>query len=347
MSTAPFPLPNDDEAETRRAEVDPQLRKAGWDEDQILREHPITAGQIQVNGRNARRQRPRRADYLLRVGVNFPIAVVEAKRRHKRAADGIQQAKFYAQQLQLKFAYASNGSEILEVNLETGEERFIDRYPSPTELLLRLSGYEGWSARTLSELLKPLRPVPEKPLRYYQEIAIHRATRAILEGTDRLLLTLATGTGKTMVAFQVAWKLWETRWNRRGSTLRPKILFLADRDVLVSDPYNKEFEAFGKNRCLLTDGFTTSKDLYFGTYQSLMAGSQAVVLEKFRQFPPDFFDLIVVDECHRGSAADDSSWRQILDYFAPAIQLGMTATPLRDDTVDTYAYFKIRSTPTA
>lgn len=339
MSTFPFPLPNDDEAETRRVEVDPQLRKAGWEEVQILREHPITAGQIQVNGRNARRQRPRRADYLLRVGGNFPIAVVEAKRRHKHAADGIQQAKFYAEQLQLKFAYATNGSEILEVDLATGEERFLDRFPSPTELILRLTDYEGWTASTFRELLKPLRPFPEKPLRYYQEIAIHRATRAILEGRDRLLLTLATGTGKTMVAFQVAWKLWENRWNRRGTGFRPKILFLADRDVLVSDPYNKEFEAFGNNRCLLTDGFTTSKDVYFGTYQSLMAESQAAVMEKFRRFPPDFFDLVVVDECHRGSAAEDSAWRQILEYFAPASQLGMTATPLRDDNVDTYAYF--------
>ena len=187
-------------------------------------------------------------------------------------------------------------------------------------------------------LLKPLNANLGKKPRYYQEIAINRAIQGILEGKKRLLLTLATGTGKTSVAFQVIYKLWNNRWNSTGEHRRPKILFLADRTVLVEDPHSKDFSIFGDARSLVAEnGVTTSREIYFSTYQSLAEDSNRLGL--FRQFPKDFFDLIVIDECHRGSATDESNWRAILTYFSSSVQLGLTATPLRQDNRDTYAYF--------
>ena len=190
----------------------------------------------------------------------------------------------------------------------------------------------------LPTFLKPFYPNPDKPPRYYQVIAINRTIQAILEGRQRALLCMATGTGKTSTAFQIIYKLWINRWNTKGEFRRPKVLFVADRSVLIEDPHSKDFAVFGDARCLIPeDGPVTSREIYFSTYQTLAEDGHR--LGKFRKFPRDFFDLIVIDECHRGSASDESNWRQILDYFNTSVQLGLTATPLREDNRDTYQYF--------
>lgn len=331
-------LDHDSEADTCRKEVTPKLYTSEWTDEQILEQRVFTDGKIVVLGKVAKRQKPKKADYILRIGTNFPVAVVEAKKKYKTAAAGLQQAKDYAETLNCKFAYATNGAEIVEFDFLTGLETLIERYPTPQELWNRLQAAEPVSERTKEILLKPLHPTPSKPPRYYQEIAVNRAVQAILEGKKRLLLTLATGTGKTAVAFQIIYKLWNNRWNNTGEHRRPKVLFLADRSVLVDDPHAKDFAIFGDARALVSEqGATTSREIYFSTYQSLAESDSREGL--FRQFPRNFFDLVVVDECHRGSATDEGNWRRILDYFADAVKLGLTATPLREDNVDTYAYF--------
>jgi type I restriction enzyme, R subunit len=329
---------SDSEEDTRAEDIEPALKRAEWSRDQILRERTFTDGKIIVLGKVAKRQKPKKPDYILRIGQNFPVAVIEAKRRYLTASAGLQQAKDYAETLNCKFAYATNGTEIVEFDFTTGLEKIIIQYPTPQELWNRLQAVEPVSDRTKEILLKPLFANPGKPPRYYQEIAINRAVQAILEGKKRLLLTLATGTGKTSVAFQIIYKLWNNRWNNTGEYRRPKVLFLADRKVLVDDPYAKDFAIFGDARAsVIDDGATTSREIYFSTYQSLAESESREGM--FRQFPRTFFDLVVVDECHRGSATDDGSWRRILDYFADATKLGLTATPLRQDNVDTYTYF--------
>jgi len=333
-----FVLGAETEADTCRKEVTPRLKISGWDDDKILEQRTFTDGKVVVLGRKARRQKAKKADYLLRYSTNFLLAVVEAKRRYKSAGDGLQQAKEYAEILGLKFAYATNGQEIIEYDYLTGLERRIEQFPTPDELWLRLYASQLPSAAAQELLLKPLKVIPGKEIRYYQQLAINEATRAILAEQPRLLLTLATGTGKTMVAFQLIYKLWDNRWNRAGEHRRPKVLFLADRSVLVDEPHAKDFALFGDARCLVSeDGPTTSREIYFATYQSLAEDDNRLGL--FRQFPREFFDLIVIDECHRGSSSDESNWRKILDYFAPAVKLGLTATPLRADNKDTYTYF--------
>ncbi len=329
---------HESEADTCRKEVTPKLKEAGWTDDQLLEQRPFTEGKIVVIGRVAKRKKKKIADYILRYSQNFPIAVVEAKKRYRKAADGLPQAKEYAQILGLRFAYATNGSTILEYDFGTGFEQTISQFPSPDDLWNRLYPTTPVEPAAKTLLLKPFYPVPGKETRYYQNNAVNAAIAAILNGQKRALLTLATGTGKTTIAFQVVYKLWNNRWNRRADNRRPKVLFLADRDVLVSDPYNKEFAVFGESRCLVSEnGPVTSREIYFSTYQSLAEDSART--GQFRKFPRDFFDLIVIDECHRGSASDNSNWRAILDYFTYAVQLGLTATPLRNDTRDTYAYF--------
>jgi len=331
-------IDEESEADTCRKEVTPKLYASGWTDEQILEQRTFTDGKIIVIGRKARRKKAKRADYILRYSQNFPIAIVEAKRSFKTAADGIQQAKDYAQILCLKFAYSTNGKEILEFDFITGIERQIDTFPTPDELWNRLNAAEPIKPELKDVFLKPFYAMPGKEVRYYQTIAINRVIKAILEGKMRALLTLATGTGKTTVAFQIIYKLWMNRWNTKGEYRRPKVLFLADRSVLVTDPHAKDFAVFGDARCLVPEeGLPTSREIYFSTYQSLAEDSSRV--GAFRNLPRDFFDLIVVDECHRGSATDDSNWRIILEYFNHAVQLGLTATPLRDDNKDTYAYF--------
>ncbi|WP_312296917.1 EcoAI/FtnUII family type I restriction enzme subunit R [Chryseobacterium sp.] len=326
------------EADTCRKEVLPKLYESKWTDDLILEQRTFTAGKIIVIGRKAKRQKAKRFDYLLRYSQNFPIAVVEAKKKYKSAADGMQQAKDYAQILGLKFAFSTNGNEILEFDFLTGLETKIRQFPTPKELWERLNKIDPVNPDVEEIFLKPFYPIPSKPERYYQQIAINRAVKAILEKKKRALLTLATGTGKTTVAFQIIYKLWNNRWNTKGEYRRPKILFLADRSILVTDPHAKDFAIFGDARCLVPEeGLPSSREVYFSTYQSIAEDSNRV--GAFRKLPRDFFDLIVIDECHRGSASEESNWRTILNYFNTSVQLGLTATPLRDDNKDTYAYF--------
>lgn len=326
------------EADTCRKDVLPKIYASNWTDEQILEQRIFTDGKIVVLGRKAKRKKAKRFDYLLRYSQNFPLAIVEAKVKYKEAADGMQQAKEYAQILGLKFAYSTNGNDILEFDFTTGLENKIEKFPTPTELWNRFNSVEPIKTEIQETFLKPFYAVAGKEIRYYQRIAINRAVQAILEGRKRALLTLATGTGKTTVAFQIIYKLWNNRWNIKGEHRRPKILFLADRSILVTDPHAKDFSIFGDARCLVPDeGLPSSREIYFSTYQSLAEDENRV--GAFRSLPKDFFDLIVIDECHRGSSTDDSNWRIILNYFNEAVQLGLTATPLREDNKDTYAYF--------
>lgn len=331
-------IESDSEADTCRKEVLPQLYSSQWNDEQILEQRTFTDGKIIVIGRKAKRKKAKKFDYLLRYSQSFPIAIVEAKVRYKKAGDGMQQAKDYAEILGLKFAYSTNGTEILEYDFTTGVERKVSKYPAPEELWNRLNELEPVKPAIQETLLKPMAAVPGKELRYYQINAINAATKAILEGRKKALLTLATGTGKTTVAFQIIHKLWQNRWNAKGEHRRPKVLFIADRSVLVSDPHSKDFASFGDARCLVPEeGLPSSREVYFSTYQSLAEDSSRP--GAFRKLPRDFFDLVVIDECHRGSASEESNWRLILDYFSYAVHLGLTATPLRDDNKDTYLYF--------
>ena len=251
----------------------------------------------------------------------------------------MQQAKTYAEMLGLKFAYATNGHDIIEFDYFTGMESVVSDYPTPDELWQRYREGSGLSGDSrANQLLTPSNYAVGKGERYYQQIAINRTVEAILKGKRRLLLTMATGTGKTAVAFQICWKLWNGRWNRSGDYRRPRILYLADRNILVDHPKDGIFAAFEDARHKIEGGeVVKSREMYFAIYQAIAEDERRVGL--FKSFPPDFFDLIIVDECHRGSARDESSWRVILEYFEPAYQLGMTATPLRDDNRDTYRYF--------
>lgn len=329
------------EADTCRKYVLPKLIAAGWDTDphSFTEQKTFTDGRILVVGDKVKRSRQKRADYLLRYTRDFLIAVVEAKAAYKAPGDGLQQGKEYAQILGLKFAYSTNGHGIVEFDFLTGKEREIEAFPAPDDLWRRLRKAEGLKDDKVAErLLTPSNHLSGKSPRYYQEIAINRAVQAILQGKRRVLLTMATGTGKTVVAFQICWKLWNSRWNRAGEYRRPKILYLADRNILIDDPKDKIFAPFGDARWKIENGEAhKSREMYFAIYQAIAKDERRPGL--YREYPRDFFDLIIVDECHRGSARDESNWREILEYFEPAYQLGMTATPLRDDNRDTYAYF--------
>lgn len=331
-------IEKDSEADTCRKDVLPMLYSSNWTDDLILEQRTFTDGKIIVIGRKAKRKKAKRFDYLLRYSQSFPIAIVEAKKKFKSAADGMQQAKEYALMLGLKFAYSTNGKDILEFDFITGTENKIIKYPTPQELWDRLNMAEPIKAEIQEIFLKPFYTIPGKNLRYYQRIAINKAIKAILEGKKRALLTLATGTGKTTIAFQIIYKLWNNRWNIKGEHRRPRILFITDRSVLITEPHAKDFSVFGDARCLVPEeGLSSSRQVYFSTYQSLAEDDNRI--GAFRKLPRSFFDLIVIDECHRGSSSDDSNWRIILEYFNTSVQLGMTATPLREDNKDTYAYF--------
>ena len=329
------------EADTCRKYVLPKLIEAGWDNDphSFTEQKTFTDGRIVVSGKRVHRRPQKRADYLLRHTRDFMIAVVEAKASHKSPGDGLGQAKDYAEILGLKFAYATNGHGIIEFDYTTGKEREIETFPSPDELWDRFRKHQGLAdEKTVQQLLTPSNHLTGKSPRYYQEIAINRTAQALLQGKKRILLTMATGTGKTVVAFQICWKLWSSRWNRTGKHRRPKILYLADRNILIDDPKDKIFAAMGDARWKIEHGEASKgREMYFAIYQALAKDERRPGL--YKEYPQDFFDLIIVDECHRGSARDASNWREILEYFAPAFQLGMTATPLREDNRDTYRYF--------
>jgi type I restriction enzyme R subunit len=335
------------EAETRAEHIDPALRKAGWgvvEGSKILREYRITPGRIEGRGRTGK---PLIADYVL-VYRNTKLAVIEAKARDEELTEGVGQSKDYAGKLAVRFAYATNGRGIYEIDMHTGKEREVPCYPTPDELWNRTFAKEdAWRDRFAAV------PYEDKggshPSRYYQDIAIERVLEAIAAGKPRILLTLATGTGKTFIAFQIAWKLFHTRWNlSREPTRRPRILFLADRNILANQAYNA-FSAFPEDALVRIapedirrkGRVPKNGSLFFTIFQTFMSGPpvDGQPSPYFGEYPPDFFDFIVIDECHRGGANDESNWRGIMEYFAPAVQLGLTATPKRDENIDTYAYF--------
>ncbi len=328
------------ESETRAELIDPKLRESGWGEvegSKVLREFRITDGKIQMGGT---RGKPEIADYVL-VYKNQKIGVIEAKQEGLPASEGVAQAKSYALKLQIAYTYATNGREIYEINMKTGHESSTERFPTPDELwAATFSDHNDWKEK-FSAI--PLEGNYGK--RYYQEIAINKALNAVAEDKQRLLLTLATGTGKTVIAFQIAWKLFQSRWNlRRDGSRRPRILFLADRNILADQAYNS-FSTFPEDALVRINpldirkkgGVPMSGSIFFTIFQTFMSGQNGAPY--FGEYPPDFFDFIIIDECHRGGANDESNWRAILEYFAPAVQLGLTATPKRKDNVDTYRYF--------
>lgn len=331
------------EADTCRKYVVPLLQAAGWENApfSIAEQRCFTnpKGRIRVVGGKIVRGKPKRSDYLLRYRPDFPIAVVEAKADYKTPSAGLSQAKEYAEILDLKFAYSTNGKGIVEFDYVTGIERSVDCFPNPEELWTRLNGAAPLATPAVERVLSPLYHDAERPPRYYQQIAINRAADAIMRGKNRVLITMATGTGKTVVAFQICYKLWSTRWNRSNDPVkRPKILFLADRNILVDDPKDKTFVPFGDARHKIENGEAIkSREMYFATYQSIAEDENRPGL--YKEYAPDFFDLIIIDECHRGSSRTESNWREILEYFKPAVQIGMTATPLRKDNKATYRYF--------
>jgi len=335
------------EAETRAEHVDPALKAAGWgvvEGSRILREYPITPGRIEGHGR---RGASLTADYVL-VYRTHKLAAVEAKAWDKPLTEGVAQAKNYAGKLAARSAYATNGQGIYAIDMQTGAEGEAPRYPTPDELwALTFAEANAWRDRFAAV------PFEDKggshPSRYYQEIAVARVLEAVAADQPRILLTLATGTGKTFIAFQIAWKLFHSRWNlSRVPARRPRILFLADRNILADQAYNA-FSAFPEDALVRIDpGEIRTKgkvpkngSLFFTIFQTFMSGppKDGKPSPYFGGYPPDFFDLIVIDECHRGGANDEGNWRGILEYFAPAVQLGLTATPKRQDNVDTYAYF--------
>ena len=339
------------EAETRAELIDPALQAAGWgvvEGSRIRREFPITPGRIE--GR-ARRGKPLTADYVLEYR-NTKLGVVEAKAEHEELTEGVAQAKNYAGKLAVRYACATNGHGIYRIDMQTGAEGEIPCYPSPDELWhYTFAAQDAWRDRFAAV------PYEDKggshPGRYYQDIAIERVLQAMARKQDRILLTLATGTGKTFIAFQIAWKLFQARWNLSGEpTRRPRVLFLADRNILANQAYNafSAFEDSNPGSCVRIKPEDIRKkgkvpkngSLFFTIFQTFMSGppkEDGTPSPYFGEYPPDFFDFIVVDECHRGGANDESNWRGILEYFAPAVQLGLTATPKRLENANTYRYF--------
>lgn len=331
------------EAETRAELIDPALRAAGWgvvEGSRIQREYPITHGRIQGAGKRGKAEI---ADYVL-VYRNTKLAVIEAKALTKHYSEGVAQAKGYAQKLAVRFTYSTNGQAIYAIDMRSGAEGDVASFPSPEQLWEQtFSEQNEWRERFAAI------PFEDKGgtwgARYYQDIAISRVLEAIAAERQRILLTLATGTGKTFIAFQLAWKLFKSRWNlKRDAQRQPRILFLADRNILADQAYNS-FSAFPEDALVRIDPADIRKkgkvpkngSIFFTIFQTFMSGPNDTPY--FGEYPADFFDFIIIDECHRGGANDEGNWRGILDYFAPAVQLGLTATPKRKDNVDTYAYF--------
>lgn len=336
------------EAETRAEHIDPALAAAGWgvvEGSRVLREYGITQGRLQGGGRRARAEI---ADYVL-VYRNTKLAVIEAKAWDKPYTEGVGQAKSYAAKLAVRFTYATNGQAIYGMDMQTGVEGDVVTFPSPEQLWSQtFAEVNAWRDRFATVPFEDRGGTWQG--RYYQDIAVSRVLEAIADGRDRMLLTLATGTGKTFIAFQIAWKLFQSRWNLTDwrspgePTRRPRILFLADRNILADQAYNA-FGAFDEHALVRIEPDEIRKkgrvpkngSIFFTIFQTFQSGPNDAPY--FGDYPRDFFDLVIVDECHRGGANDESSWRAILEYFQPAVQLGLTATPRREGNVDTYAYF--------
>ncbi len=335
------------EAETRAELIDPKLRECGWgviEDSKILREYQITPGKIQAGGGRARKII---ADYVL-VYKGIKLAIVEAKSEGLEVGEGVAQAKLYAEKLKLETTYSTNGKEIYSICMKTGTEGLVNNYLTPDELWNKTFATQNdWREKFASV------PFEDKggswQLRYYQEIAVKNTLEAIANNKQRVLLTLATGTGKTAIAFQIAWKLFQTRWNlKRDGSRRPRILFLADRNILANQAFNS-FSSFPEDALIRISpkeitkkgSVPTNGSIFFTIFQTFMSGvdKEGNPAPYFGAYPSDYFDLIIIDECHRGGANDEGNWRGILEYFAPAVQLGLTATPKRHDNVDTYTYF--------
>ena len=354
------------EAETRAELIDPKLKACGWgviEDSKVLREYPITAGEIKSGGV---RERKLTADYVL-VYKGIKLAVVEAKSEIEGVGEGVAQAKQYADKLNLDTTYSTNGREIYSICMKTGEEGLVADYLSPEELWNKtFSDQNAWREK-FSAIPYEDKSGTWQP-RYYQELAVNNALEAVANNKQRILLTLATGTGKTAIAFQIAWKLFQTRWNlKRDGSRRPRILFLADRNILANQAFNA-FSAFPDDALVRISPKEISKvgrvptngSIFFTIFQTFMSNVKVVKKEdiaeplsiaadaeaaygdeqyNFGQYPKDYFDFIIIDECHRGGANDEGNWRGILEYFSPAVQLGLTATPRRKDNADTYKYF--------
>lgn len=335
------------ESDTRAELIDPKLKACGWgviEGSKILREYNITAGKIQTGGTRSKKII---ADYIL-VYKGIKLAVVEAKSDDLGVGEGVAQAKQYADKLKLETTYSTNGKEIYSICMKTGAEGLVASFLTPDELWRKTFEVQNEWREKFAAI-----PFEDKSgtwqLRYYQEIAVRNTLEAIANGKERILLTLATGTGKTAIAFQIAWKLFQTRWNlKRDGSRRPRILFLADRNILADQAYNS-FSAFPEDALVRIKpseikkkgNVPTNGSIFFTIFQTFMSGTDndGKPAPYFGAYPPDYFDFIIIDECHRGGANDEGNWRAIMNYFAPAVQLGLTATPKRQDNVDTYKYF--------
>ena len=347
-----------DETATRRKKIDPKLYEVGWEqvpESEILTEqraYQISPGQVSAIPQN---RHPKKADYLLEYRKK-KLAVIEAKSDEKTVFEGVPQAKLYAELLHIRFAYATNGDEIWGIDMgvknDKGEyiipskEGLVDKFPSPQELWL-MTYPEDNAWRDKFNLCALNRGGGREP-RYYQEIAIDKVLTAVANNHQRILLTMATGTGKTYTAFQICWKLYETNWNNRGTEQKPRILFISDRNILANQAKN-DFEQFPEDAMervtpeLIHDKkhngkLPTARHLYFTIFQTVMSNDDSGQ-PYYKQWPQNFFDFIIIDECHRGGANDESEWRQLMEWFKPAVQLGMTATPKRKVNANTYEYF--------
>ncbi|QMW01035.1 EcoAI/FtnUII family type I restriction enzme subunit R [Spirosoma foliorum] len=335
------------ETETRAELIDPKLTASGWGvvpNTKVLREFIITNGKIQTGGGRGKQLK---ADYVL-MYKGIKLAVIEAKSNELPVGEGVAQAKNYAQMLGLETTYAANGKEIYRIDMKTGQEGLVANFPTPDQLWNKtFDNPNHW--RDLFNAV-PFEDVGgTKGARYYQERAVNNVMSAIAKNEQRILLTLATGTGKTFIAFQIAWKLFKTRWSlRRDESRRPRILFLADRNILADQAFNA-FSAFPDDALIRISpleirrrgSVPTNGNIFFTIFQTFMSGTDASgnPTPYFGAYPPDYFDFIIIDECHRGGANDESTWRAILEYFEPAVQLGLTATPKRDVNTDTYRYF--------
>ena len=337
------------EAETRAELIDPKLKENGWDgkansEVKVHREYHITAGKIKAGGG---RNKPVIADYLLTY-KGRKLAVIEAKADVQKVGEGVAQAKDYAQKLQVEDSYSANGREIYHIDMDSAIEGLVENFHSPDELWNKAFPVQNDWQDSFND-------VPDETKggtmggRFYQETAVERTLDAIAQKRNRVLLTLATGTGKTFIAFQIAWKLFHARWNLQyDGKRRPRILFLADRNILADQAYNA-FSAFPEDALVRIKPseirkkgkVPTNGSIFFTIFQTFMSGTDkdGNPLPYFGEYPPDYFDLIIIDECHRGGANDESNWRGIMEYFSPAVQLGLTATPKRKENADTYKYF--------